>query len=644
MSKKPDLPINLQKADFQEFIENQRMKSLLRFITCGSVDDGKSTLIGRLLYDANLILDDQLGALHEDSKRHGTQGSELDFALLVDGLTAEQEQGITIDVAYRYFSTPRRKFIVADTPGHEQYTKNMVTGASNADLALLLIDARKGVLTQSKRHSYIVNLLGIKEIIVAINKMDLVEYDESKFLDICEKYYEFAKTIGLERVIVIPISGLKGDNIVTRSMNMPWYDGPTLIDCLENIEVSCKNSELTHDFSLPVQMVLRPHSSFRGYSGLIASGKIKIGECVSVLPNGNQTRVSRLVTGKRDLDCAFAGQSITICFEDEIDCSRGDVIMSKENSAEISDIFDTTIIWMSQNDMVPGRPLFLKVATQTVSATLKAPKYSINMNTLEKVAVKTLGLNFIGSVIVTTERPIVFESYTKNRTLGSFILIDKNTHATVAAGMINFCLRRSQNIPWQLIEIDKNAHAVQKAQTPYVIWFTGISGSGKSTIANLLQKKLFALNFHTYLLDGDNLRHGICKDLGFTETDRFENIRRIAEIAKLMTDAGLIVLTAAISPFEAQRSLARGLFLENYFIEVFIDTPLEIAERRDPKGLYSKARAGELVNFTGVDSPYEPPQNPEIIIDTTKQNAEESADSILEFLLNRFKSNQMKLK
>ncbi len=612
---------------------NQETKSLLSFITCGSVDDGKSTLIGRLLFDANLIDQDQLSNLVEDSKQIGTQRGEIDFALLLDGLSSEREQGITIDVAYRYFATPVRKFIAIDAPGHEQYTRNMVTGASNADLAIILIDARKGVVPQTRRHSYIANLLGIKKIILAVNKMDLVKFDESHFEKICADYADFASSIGIDGFDAIPISALLGDNIVTKSKNMNWYKGETLLSQIESIDVTIENCE-TADFAMPIQLAVRPNMDFRGYAGLIAKGAVKLGQEVQVLPSGITSKVSRIITKDSDLQTAIAGQSITICLEDEIDCSRGDVITAAENPAQMADIFESTLVWMSDQVMVAGKSYWLKLGTQTVSAKVQTLKYQVNIKTLEHIAVKTLELNAIAIVNIAADRQIVFEPYATNRTLGGFVLIDKITNATVAAGMINFGLRRTQNIHWQAIDIDRKAHALQKAQKPAVIWLTGISGSGKSTIANLVEKKLYAMNYHSFLLDGDNIRHGLNRDLGFTEADRIENIRRIAETAKLMTDAGLIVIAAFISPFRQDRETARELIPEGEFFEIFIDTPLAIAEERDPKGLYKKARAGQLKNFTGIDSPYEAPLNPEIRIDTSQISADEASEIILQTILN----------
>jgi bifunctional enzyme CysN/CysC len=615
--------------DIDAYLETHQHKSLLRFITCGSVDDGKSTLIGRLLYDSKMIFEDQLASLEADSKRVGTQGQDIDFALLVDGLAAEREQGITIDVAYRFFATEKRKFIVADTPGHEQYTRNMVTGASTADLAIILIDARKGVLTQTRRHSYLAHLIGIKNIILAVNKMDLVGYDVLRYDHIVEDYRCFARDIGITDFTAIPISGFKGDNIATLSSHTPWYKGAPLIELLENVELDV-SSDQQKPFRLPVQWVNRPNLDFRGFAGQIASGVVRKGDAVRVLPSGKTSSVSRIVTMDGDLDEAVAGQSVTLCLADEIDCSRGDVIAAADSPPQAADQFEANLVWMADEALTPGRAYWLKLGTQLVSATVQPPKYQVNVNTMEHLAAKTLELNAIGVAEITCDRQIVFEPYAENRALGGFILIDKIDNSTVAAGMLNFSLRRAQNVHWQAIDISREAHAQQKGQSPKLLWFTGLSGSGKSTIANLVEKKLFALGRHSFLLDGDNVRHGLNKDLGFTDTDRIENIRRVGEVAKLMTDAGLIVLTAFISPFRAERDMVRAMLPEDEFLEIFIDTPLEEAERRDVKGLYKKARSGALKNFTGIDSPYEPPEKPDIRIDTTKITPEAAAELIVE--------------
>ncbi|NIJ07101.1 bifunctional enzyme CysN/CysC [Sphingomonas vulcanisoli] len=618
--------------DIDAYLEQHRNKTLLRFITCGSVDDGKSTLIGRLLYDSKMIFEDQFAALEADSKRVGTQGQEIDFALLVDGLAAEREQGITIDVAYRFFATEKRKFIVADTPGHEQYTRNMVTGASTADLAVILIDARKGVLTQTRRHSYLAHLLGIRNLVLAVNKMDLIGYDQAKYDAIVADYRAFAESIGIDAFTPMPISGFKGDNITSRSPNTPWYDGLTLMEHLESVAVDSE-ADRAKPFRMPVQWVNRPNLDFRGFSGLIASGTVKPGDAIRVLPSGKTSEITRIVTFDGDLEEAGAGQSVTLTFKDEVDCSRGDVIALAADPPQAADQFEATIVWMADEEMLPGRAYWLKLGTQTVSATVQAPKYQINVNTMEHLAAKTLELNAIGVANFTTDRPIVFEAYDDNRQLGGFILIDKFTNATVAAGMIHFSLRRAQNVHWQATDISREQRAGLMRQKPAVLWFTGLSGAGKSTIANLVEQKLARMNRHTFLLDGDNVRHGLNKDLGFTDADRVENIRRVGEVARLMTDAGLIVITAFISPFGAERELVRSMMAEGEFIEIFIDTSLADAEQRDVKGLYAKARSGQLKNFTGIDSPYEPPEHPELRIDTAVMTPDEAADLIIKRLI-----------
>ncbi len=619
-------------SDIDAYLNVHQHKSLLRFITCGSVDDGKSTLIGRLLYDSKMIFEDQLATLEADSKRMGTQGQEIDFALLVDGLAAEREQGITIDVAYRFFATEKRKFIVADCPGHEQYTRNMVTGASTADLAIILIDARKGVLVQTRRHSYLAKLLGIRNIVLAVNKMDLIDYDRDRYKAICDDYHAFAKSIGIDDVTCIPISGFKGDNITTRSENTPWFGGDPLITHLETVDLDV-TADQTKPLRMAVQWVNRPNLDFRGFSGQIATGTVKPGDAIRVLPSGKTSTISKIVTLDGELDLAVAGQSVTLCFDTEIDCSRGDVIAAADAPPEVSDQFEATIVWMADDAMIPGRAYWLKLGTQMVSATVQTPKYIINVNTMEQLAAKTLELNAIGIAEVATDKPIVFESYADNHTLGGFIVIDKISNATVGAGMLHFSLRRAQNVHWQATDVTREAHAALKNQKAKVLWFTGLSGSGKSTIANEVEKLLALMNRHTFLLDGDNVRHGLNKDLGFTEVDRIENIRRVGEVAKLMADAGLIVLTAFISPFRAERDMVRAMLQVDgrggEFVEIFVETPLEVAEARDVKGLYKKARAGQLKNFTGIDSPYEPPEKPDIRVNTVEMTPVEAAEFIV---------------
>ena len=619
--------------DIDAYLHTHQNKQLLRFITCGSVDDGKSTLIGRLLYDSKMIFEDQLAALETDSKKVGTQGEEIDFALLVDGLAAEREQGITIDVAYRFFATEKRKFIVADCPGHEQYTRNMATGASTADLAVILVDARKGMLVQTRRHSYICHLLGIKHLVLAVNKMDLIDYDQATFDAIVEDYRAFAAEVGIEDFTVIPISGFKGDNITASpSSNTPWYSGPSLIEHLETVDLA-NTAAQARSFRMPVQWVNRPNLDFRGFTGLISGGTVKPGDAVRIVPAGKTSTVKSIVTFDGEQDEAVAGQSVTITLADEVDCSRGDVIATAEDPPEASDQFESTIIWMGEDALKPGRDYWLKIGSQMVSARLAAPKYEICMESFEHLAAKTLDLNSIGVAELTTDRAITFEAYEESRAMGGFILIDKFSHATVAAGLIHFSLRRAQNVHWQPTTITRDDHAAMKNQKPRVLWFTGLSGSGKSTIANAVEQRLNLMNRHTFLLDGDNVRHGLNKDLGFTEADRIENIRRVGEVAKLMTDAGLIVLTAFISPFKAERRMVREMMGEGEFIEVFVDTPLEVAEGRDVKGLYKKARSGELKNFTGIDSPYEEPENAEIRVNTVEMSVEEAADYVISKIL-----------
>ncbi|GAA3743482.1 bifunctional enzyme CysN/CysC [Sphingorhabdus rigui] len=619
-------------SDIDAYLDVHQHKSLLRFITCGSVDDGKSTLIGRLLYDSKMIFEDQLATLESDSKRMGTQGQDIDFALLVDGLAAEREQGITIDVAYRFFATEKRKFIVADCPGHEQFTRNMVTGASTADLAVILIDARKGVLVQTRRHSYLAKLLGIRNIVLAVNKMDLIDYDQAKYDAIVAEYTEFAASIGISDFTPMPISGFKGDNITEISPNTPWYNGLPLMAHLETVALD-NDADQAKPLRMAVQWVNRPNLDFRGFSGQIATGTVHPGDAIRVLPSGKTTTIKKIVTLDGELQEAVAGQSVTLCFNDEIDCSRGDVIAAADNPPEVADQFESTIVWMADDALVPGRSYWLKLGTQMVSATVQAPKYTVNVNSMEHMAAKTLELNAIGVAEISTDKPIVFAPYAENHALGGFILIDKISNATVAAGMLHFSLRRAQNVHWQATDIGRDAHAMLKNQKPRILWFTGLSGSGKSTIANEVEKALHLMNRHTFLLDGDNVRHGLNKDLGFTETDRIENIRRVGEVAKLMADAGLIVLTAFISPFRAERDMVRAMLPEGEFVEIFVDTPLEVAEARDVKGLYKKARAGQLKNFTGIDSPYEPPEHPDIRVNTVEMSPAEAAEYIVRQLM-----------
>ena len=613
-----------------EYMERQSRLDVLRFITCGSVDDGKSTLIGRLLFDSKLIFEDQLQALELDSRRFGTRGNDIDLALLVDGLAAEREQGITIDVAYRYFSTEKRKFIVADTPGHEQYTRNMATGASTASLAVILVDALNGVLTQTRRHSCICALMGIRHVVLAVNKMDAVGWDKGVFDAILEEYMPFAEEIGLANVYPTPLSALEGDNVMRTSENMPWYTGPTLIDHLEGIDVTGDAGE--SPFRLPVQWVNRPHSGFRGYTGTVASGSVRVGDEIVVLPGGRTALVERVIVGDADVEAATFGEAATLLLDREIDVSRGDVIATAAQRPETSDQFQVRLLWMNDEHMLPGRSYILKTANRYVGASVTDLKGRLDVNTLKRESAKVLALNEIGICNISLDAPIAFDPYEENRTTGSFVFIDRVTHETVASGMIDFGLRRAQNIHWQAVEVDKSVRMRQKRQTPCIIWFTGLSGSGKSTIANTLDRLLFIAGRHTYLLDGDNVRHGLNRDLGFTDADRVENIRRVGEVAKLMLDAGLIVLVSFISPFRAERNMVRRMVDEGEFVEIFVDTPLEVCETRDPKGLYSRARAGEIKNFTGLDSPYEAPENPEVRLDTTNLSPEEAARLIIEFI------------
>jgi bifunctional enzyme CysN/CysC len=624
---------DLIATDIDQYLKSHEHKSLLRFITCGSVDDGKSTLIGRLLYDSKMVFEDQLAALESDSKKVGTQGGNLDFALLVDGLAAEREQGITIDVAYRFFSTDKRKFIVADTPGHEQYTRNMVTGASTASLAVILIDANKGVLTQTRRHSYLVSLIGIRHVVLAINKMDMIGFSKDIFDTILKDYREFAAQIGLKSIVAIPISALRGDNITETSANMPWYKGRTLMGHLETVQID--DHSQAAPFRLPVQWVNRPNQSFRGFSGIITSGTVRPGDRLRVLPSGKESRVARIVTHGGDLEEAVADQSVTIVLEDEIDVSRGNVLARVDALPAVADQFKVTIIWMAQEPMLPGRQYWIKIGAKIALATVADLTHKINVNTLEKLPAKTLELNEIGECSLSLDQPIAFDPYVENRDTGGFILIDRLTNGTVAAGLIHFALRRAENIHWQAIQVNKQAHAAIKNQKACILWFTGLSGTGKSTIANLVEKRLYSLGHHTFLLDGDNVRHGLNRDLGFTNEDRVENIRRVAEVSKLMVEAGLIVLVSFISPFRAERRMARERVEQGEFIEVFVNTPLAVAEARDPKGLYKKARAGEIKHFTGIDSDYETPENAEITIDTTQDSPEAAADRIVRYLAEK---------
>jgi bifunctional enzyme CysN/CysC len=624
-------PAGDARAQVAAYLQQHETKDQLRFITCGSVDDGKSTLIGRLLHDTKLLLDDQLSALESDSRRHGTQGGDIDFALLVDGLAAEREQGITIDVAYRFFGTDKRKFIVADCPGHEQYTRNMATGASTADLAVVLVDARKGLLTQTRRHSYIVSLLGIRHVLLAVNKMDLVEYGQQVFDEICVGYRELAHSLGIAHVTCIPVSALKGDNMLEPSPNMPWYAGESLLQHLEDVRVD--RDARTLELRMPVQWVCRPNHEFRGFAGTIAAGTVAPGDEVAVLPSGQRSRIARIVTAEGDLASAGTGQAVVLTLHDEIDASRGDVIAAAGDAPEISDQFAAHLLWLGGQPLLAGRPYWLRIGTRTVGAQVTEIKHKIDVNTQEELAARELELNEVGYCNIYLDQPVPFEAYRDNRELGAFILIDRQSNATVAAGTLDFALRRAGNIHWQHLEVDRTARARIKHQRPRCLWFTGLSGAGKSTIANLVDKRLLALGHHAYLLDGDNVRHGLNKDLGFTDADRVENIRRVAEVARLMVDAGLIVLVSFISPFRAERRMARELFAEGEFLEVFVDTPLSVAEGRDAKGLYAKARAGQIRNFTGIDSPYEVPEHPEIVLDTTTHGPEELTAELVRRLL-----------
>ncbi len=614
--------------DIERYLELQENKGLLRFITCGSVDDGKSTLIGRLLYESHLVFEDQMAALESDSKRFGTQGADLDLALLVDGLAAEREQGITIDVAYRFFSTDVRKFIVADTPGHEQYTRNMVTGASTADVAVILVDARKGIMTQTRRHSFLVSLLGIRKVALAINKVDLVGYSQDVVQAIEDDYRSFATEIGLDEVVAIPLSALVGDNVTERSPHMQWYNGPTLMGYLETVAVDTDHAR-PGSLRLPVQWVNRPDHTFRGFSGQVARGAVVVGQQVRVLPGHSVSTITSVLGPSGELTRAVAGQPVTVTLADEVDVSRGDVLSSVDEPAEVADQFEATLVWMAEEELLPERQYLLKLGTKVVGAAVTRIKHKVNVNTLEHVSATTLELNDIGVCNVALDQPVAFDRYEENRDMGGFILIDRLTGNTVGAGMIRFALRRSTNVQWQSLEVTKSARAELKGQRPCVVWFTGLSGAGKSTIANLLEKRLHADGRHTTLLDGDNVRHGLNRDLGFTDADRVENVRRVAEVAHLMVETGLIVLVSFISPFQEERAMARELVEPGEFCEVFVDTPLVVAEERDVKGLYRKARRGELVNFTGIDSPYQPPESPEVHIDTTLVSPEDAAELIV---------------
>jgi len=624
---------DLIATDIHAYLRAQENKSYLRFITCGSVDDGKSTLIGRLLYDSKLIYEDQLASIEKDSKKSGTQGDKIDLALLVDGLAAEREQGITIDVAYRFFSTDKRKFIVADTPGHVQYTRNMATGASTADVAVLLIDARYGVQEQTRRHAFIASTVGIKHVVVAVNKMDIVDFDQSVYNKIDVEFREFAKDLGFTDITCIPMSALDGDNVINRSEKSEWYNGPTLLGHLETVDVDSVSMDAP--FRLPVQWVNRPNLDFRGFSGTIASGTISVGDEIIVVPSGKRSTVKEIVTMDGNREIAREDMAITLTLDTEIDISRGDIICKTDAPAEQSDQFQARIIWMSENRLFPGRQYLIKTANKTVPASISKLKHRIDINDFSEVAANTLELNEIGVATISTTAPIAFDAYTDNRNTGAFIIIDKQTNATMGAGMLDFSLRRAKNVVWQDLDVNKAARAAQKAQKPALLWFTGLSGSGKSTIANLVDKRLMDMGRHSYTLDGDNVRHGLNRDLNFSKADRIENIRRIGEVCKLMTDAGLITMASFISPYRAERQMARDLLEEGEFIEIHVNTPLEVAEKRDVKGLYARARAGEIKNFTGIDSEYQAPENAEIVIDTTAMTAEEAADHIVGYMTER---------
>ena len=609
----------------------------LRFLTCGSVDDGKSTLIGRLLFDSQLLMEDQVDQLKLDSEKHGTTGDDIDFALLVDGLDAEREQGITIDVAYRFFATPKRRFIVADTPGHEQYTRNMATGASTADLAILLVDASKGLLTQTRRHAVIVSLLGIRNVVLAINKMDLLDFDEATFRQIETDFREFSAELSFDKIVAIPMSARAGDNVTTRSERTPWYEGPVLLPHLEAVEIDAAPG--SEPFRMPVQWVCRPDRGFRGFAGAIAGGSVSVGDLIAVSGSGRTSTVDRIYLGGEEIQSAKAPQSILLTLTDEIDISRGELLAAADARPEVSDQLAAHLIWMSEDPMLPGRQYNLKIGTQTVPVQITELKHRLDVDSLEHNAAKVLELNEVGFCNLSTSQPVAFDPYTLNRETGGFILIDRLTNATVAAGMLAYALRRASNIHWQALDIDRSSRARMKHQKPGVLWFTGLSGSGKSTIANIVEQKLFAMGRHTYVLDGDNVRHGLNRDLGFTDADRVENIRRVAESAKLMADAGLIVLVSFISPFKSERRLARTLMEEGEFVEIFVDTPLSVAEERDPKGLYARARSGEIQNFTGIDSPYEEPETAELRLNTVEHSAEDLADQLIDYLRARGRLN-----
>ncbi|MGE6781564.1 sulfate adenylyltransferase subunit CysN [Ensifer adhaerens] len=616
-----------------EYLAKQEKKSLLRFMTCGSVDDGKSTLIGRLLYDSKLLFDDQLAALKRETKRNSANRGDIDFALLIDGLEAEREQGITIDVAYRFFATSRRKFIVADAPGHEEYTRNMVTAASTATLAVVLVDSRKGILRQTRRHSFIASLLGVRHVVLAVNKIDLVGFDRRVFDTIVADYREFAENLGFTTITPIPISARFGDNMTSRSPNMPWYGGSTLLEHLETVQIEEEAAEAA--FRFPVQLVLRPNLDFRGFAGQVASGSVAVGDPIAVAKSGQLSRIKEIVTYDGKISRAVEGQSVTLVLEDELDISRGNMLVPPEDRPHVADQFMAHVIWLHPDPMLPGRSYILRTEVDSVSATITSLKHQIDVNTFAEEAAKSLRMNEIGVCNLSTQAPIVFDSYKDNRTTGNFVLIDRFSNATVGAGMIDFPLRRALNVHWQALDINKKARAALNHQTPRVLWFTGFSGSGKSTIANTVEKMLHARGKHTFLLDGDNVRHGLNRDLGFTEEDRVENIRRVAEVAKLMTEAGLIVLVSFISPFRSERRMARELFGPGEFIEIFVDTPIEECARRDPKGLYKKALAGEISNFTGISSPYERPETPEIHLHTVDREVTTLAGEIEAYLDNQ---------